>query len=125
MIRPHLVFIDETAVYHQHAAAQRLELHAASAWSAMPRWDYMGIRMTFIAGTAANRRRGSDADQKSHEWRGLPGLHRAMFGPERSSAESIVVVDNVPFHKVAGVEKEAIQAVGASLRYLPPYSPVP
>ena len=29
----------------------------------------------------------------------------------------IVVVDNVPFHKVAGVE-EAIQAVGASLRYL-------
>jgi transposase len=34
----------------------------------------------------------------------------------------IVVVDNVPFHKVAGVE-EAIQAVGASLRYLPKYSP--
>jgi transposase len=33
-----------------------------------------------------------------------------------------VVVDNVPFHKVAGVE-EAIQAVGASLRYLPKYSP--
>ena len=30
----------------------------------------------------------------------------------------IVVVDNVPFHKVAGVE-ETIQAVGASLRYLP------
>jgi transposase len=34
----------------------------------------------------------------------------------------IVVVDNVPFHKVGGVE-EAIQAVGASLRYLPKYSP--
>jgi DDE superfamily endonuclease len=29
----------------------------------------------------------------------------------------IVVVDNVPFHKAAGVE-EAIQAVGASLRFL-------
>ena len=28
----------------------------------------------------------------------------------------------MPFHKVAGVE-EAIRAVGASLRYLPPYSP--
>jgi len=36
--------------------------------------------------------------------------------------KDIVVVDNVPFHKVAGVE-EAIQAVGASLRYLPKYSP--
>jgi transposase len=34
----------------------------------------------------------------------------------------VVVVDNVPFHKVAGVE-DAIQAVGASLRYLPKYSP--
>jgi transposase len=34
----------------------------------------------------------------------------------------IVVIDNVPFHKVAGVE-ELIQAIGASLRYLPQYSP--
>jgi transposase len=34
----------------------------------------------------------------------------------------IVVVDNVSFHKVAGVE-EAILAAGASLRYLPQYSP--
>jgi transposase len=34
----------------------------------------------------------------------------------------IVVVDNVSFHKVVGVE-EAIEAAGASLRYLPPYSP--
>jgi transposase len=34
----------------------------------------------------------------------------------------IVVADNVSFHKVAGVE-EAIRASGASLRYLPQYSP--
>jgi hypothetical protein len=34
----------------------------------------------------------------------------------------IVVIDNVSFHKVSGVE-EAIQAGGASLRYLPQYSP--
>src|SRR3974390_2708197 len=34
----------------------------------------------------------------------------------------IVVADNVSFHKVAGVE-QAIGAVGASLRYLPQYSP--
>jgi transposase len=34
----------------------------------------------------------------------------------------IVVMDNVPFHKVGGVQK-AIEAAGASLRYLPPYSP--
>jgi transposase len=34
----------------------------------------------------------------------------------------IVVIDNVSFHKVAGIE-EAIRAAGAELRYLPPYSP--
>ena len=34
----------------------------------------------------------------------------------------IVVMDNLPAHKVAGV-REAIEAVGASLLYLPPYSP--
>ena len=33
-----------------------------------------------------------------------------------------MVVDNVSFHKVAGVE-ETIQAGGAELRYLPQYSP--
>lgn len=34
----------------------------------------------------------------------------------------IVIADNLPSHKVAGV-KEAIGAKGATLRYLPPYSP--
>ncbi len=34
----------------------------------------------------------------------------------------IVVMDNLSSHKVAGVV-EAIEAVGATVRYLPPYSP--
>jgi transposase len=34
----------------------------------------------------------------------------------------IVVMDNLGSHKVAGV-REAIEAAGAQLRYLPPYSP--
>jgi transposase len=34
----------------------------------------------------------------------------------------IVVMDNLGSHKVAGV-REAIEAAGATLRYLPPYSP--
>ncbi len=34
----------------------------------------------------------------------------------------VVVMDNLASHKVAGV-KEAIEASGASLSYLPPYSP--
>lgn len=38
------------------------------------------------------------------------------------SPGDIVVMDNLNVHKVAGV-REAIEAAGAELRYLPPYSP--
>ena len=36
--------------------------------------------------------------------------------------DDVVVMDNLSAHKVAGV-REAIEAVGASVAYLPPYSP--
>jgi len=36
--------------------------------------------------------------------------------------EDVVIMDNLATHKVAGV-REAIEAVGARLKYLPPYSP--
>ena len=36
--------------------------------------------------------------------------------------DDVVVMDNLPAHKVAGV-RDAIRAAGASLLYLPPYSP--
>jgi transposase len=35
---------------------------------------------------------------------------------------NIVVMDNLAAHKVAGV-RERIESTGATLRYLPPYSP--
>ena len=34
----------------------------------------------------------------------------------------IVIADNLSSHKVSGV-REAIEGVGATMRYLPPYSP--
>ena len=36
--------------------------------------------------------------------------------------DDIVIMDNLPAHKVGGVA-QAIEATGATLRYLPPYSP--
>jgi transposase len=36
--------------------------------------------------------------------------------------EDLVILDNLATHKVVGV-REAIEAAGAKLRYLPPYSP--
>ena len=38
------------------------------------------------------------------------------------SPGDIVILDNLPAHKVTGV-RSAIEAVGAEVRYLPPYSP--
>jgi len=37
-------------------------------------------------------------------------------------ARNTVVMDNLPAHKVAGI-RDAIEATGAKLRLLPPYSP--
>ena len=44
-----------------------------------------------------------------------------VLAPELRKDE-VVVMDNLPAHKVAGV-REAVRAVGAGLLYLPPYSP--
>jgi len=44
-----------------------------------------------------------------------------VLAPTLSDGD-IVVMDNLASHKVAGV-REAIEATGARLLYLPPYSP--
>lgn len=46
---------------------------------------------------------------------------RQFLAPQLSLGD-VVVMDNLAAHKVAGVS-EAIAAVGASILYLPPYSP--
>jgi transposase len=44
-----------------------------------------------------------------------------VLAPTLSKGD-VVVMDNLPAHKAAGV-RQAIEATGAKLRYLPPYSP--
>ena len=44
-----------------------------------------------------------------------------MLAPKLEPGD-IVIMDNLPAHKVQGV-RQAIEAKGAELRYLPPYSP--
>ena len=50
----------------------------------------------------------------------LAYVHQALV-PTLAEGD-IVIVDNLGSHKVAGV-REAIEAAGATLMYLPPYSP--
>ena len=44
-----------------------------------------------------------------------------ILAPELTAGD-VVIMDNLPAHKVQGV-REAIEAVGATLMYLPAYSP--
>lgn len=46
---------------------------------------------------------------------------RQVLIPELTPGD-VVIMDNLPAHKVAGV-REAIETAGANLIYLPPYSP--
>lgn len=115
----HLVFIDETAVTTNmlrlngwNPRGERLVSDAP-----MGHWDTVtfiaGLRQTgVVAPMLIKGAMNGEAFLAYIEQCLVPTLKR----------RDIVAVDNVPFHKVAGVE-EAIQAVGASLRYLPPYSP--
>jgi transposase len=114
-----LVFIDETAVTTNmvrlngwNPRGERLVADAP-----MGKWE----TVTFIAGLRQN---GIVAPMLM---RGAMNGEAFLAYVEQCLApilkrRDIVVIDNVSFHKVAGV-REAIEAARASLRYLPQYSP--
>src|ERR1700738_3452389 len=115
----HLVFIDETAVTTNMLRLNGWNPRGVRLVSDAPmgHWDTVtfiaGLRQTgVVAPMLIKGAMNGEAFLAYIEQCLVPTLKR----------RDIVVVDNVPFHKVAGGE-EAIQAVGASLRYLPPYSP--
>jgi transposase len=115
----HLVFIDETAVTTNMVRLNGWGPRGERVVGDVPMGQWETV--TFIAGF---RQAGIVA----------PMLIKGAMNGEAFLAyiehclvptlkrRDIVVIDNVSFHKVAGVE-EAIQAAGAELRYLPPYSP--
>ena len=114
-----LVFIDETAI-----TTNMVRLNGWSpcgerlvADAPMGHWETVtfiaGLRQTgIVAPMVIKGAMNGDAFLAYIEQCLAPTLKRG----------DIVVADNVSFHKVAGVEA-AIAAVGASLRYLPQYSP--
>src|SRR3954452_786117 len=70
---------------------------------------------------ACRRRCRADAARWSDGSPCLPRLRPAGAGPQLRPGDT-VVMDNLPAHKGGGVRK-AIAAAGATLLYLPPYSP--
>ena len=115
----HLVFIDETAV--------TTNMVRLNGWSPcgerlvgdvpMGHWETVtfiaGFRRTgIVAPMLINGAMNGEAFRAYIEQVLVPTLKR----------RDVVIIDNVSFHKVAGVD-EAIRAAGAELRYLPQYSP--
>jgi hypothetical protein len=89
----HLVFIDETSV----------NTNMTRAYGRGPEGERVIGRVPFAA------------------WKTLTFV-AALRCEGMTAPMLIVVMDNVPSHKVDGVQA-AIEAAGATLRYLPPYSP--
>ena len=114
-----LVFIDETGAKTNMArlrgrGPRGRRLHAAVPWG---HWK----TTTFVAGL---RRDGLTAPMLlDGPMNGVAfrAYVEQVLAPSLRPGD-IVVMDNLPSHKVAGV-RQAIKAAGAFLLYLPPYSP--
>jgi len=115
----HLVFIDETAVttnmLRLNGWSRRGERLISDA--PMGHWE----TVTFIAGLRRTRIVAPMLIKGAMNGEAFLAYIVQCLVPTLNRRD-IVVVDNVSFHKVDGV-KEAIQAAGARLRYLPQYSP--
>ena len=114
-----LVFLDETRQHHQSASAVR----PGTARRARPRPRPL---RALADQHVARRGAGHGADRtgglrRRDRWRELPHLHRPDPGAD-PAARRHRHCDNLGAHKVAGIQR-ALQAAGATLWYVPPYSP--
>ena len=114
-----LVFIDETGASTKMARLRGRAPRGARCRAAIPHGHWKTT--TLVAAlrlegmTAAMVIDGAMNGEAFRAW------VRHMLAPSLR-AGYIVVMDNLPAHKVAGV-REMIEAAGARLLYLPPYSP--
>lgn len=113
------VFIDETGASTKMARLRGRALRGERCRASIPHGHWKTT--TF---TAALRLDGLAApmilDGPMHGAAFRAYVEQALV-PELKPGD-VVVMDNLPAHKVAGV-REAIEAAGARLLYLPPYSP--
>jgi transposase len=114
-----LVFIDETS-----ANTRMVRLHGRCARGErlvdqVPQGHWKTI--TFVAALRRHGMRASRTIDGAMTGRRFLAYVERCLAPTLKQNE-IVMIDNLPAHKAAGV-REAIEARGATLRYLPKYSP--
>ena len=114
-----LVFIDETAVSTNMARLSGRAARGVRVIGRVPLGEWKTI--TFVAAlrhnglTAPMVIEGPMTGEVFHAY-----VEQCLVPTLRRN--DIVVIDNLQAHKVAGI-KEAIEKAGASVRYLPKYSP--
>jgi transposase len=115
-----LVFVDETCastkmtrLYGRCPRGERLV--APVPWG---HWK----TTTFVGALRQDGLVAPCAFDGADERREVPRLDRAV-PRSRAQAQRFVILDNLSSHKVEGATRTAIENAGASLRYLPAYSP--
>ena len=115
----HLVFVDETAANTKMVRLSGRCPRGERLIGRVPQGHWKTI--TFVA---ALRRRGMRApctlDGSMNGSKFLAYVEQCLAPTLKP--DDIVVIDNLPAHKASGI-REAIEARGATLRYLPQYSP--
>jgi transposase len=114
-----LVFVDETGASTKMARLYGRALRGERCRSGVPHGHWKTT--TFTAGlrlTGFTAPMVLDGPMRGEVFRAWT----EQFLAPTLSAGDVVIMDNLPAHKVTGV-REAIEQAGARLLYLPPYSP--
>ena len=114
-----LVFIDETGARTNMARLRGRSLKGQRLPAAIP-WGHWKTT-TFVAGLRTTGVTAPMVLDGAMNGAAFKAYVEQILTPSLATGD-IVVMDNLPSHKVAGV-REAIRATGAFLLYLPPYSP--
>jgi transposase len=114
-----LVFLDETGATTNMARTHGRSPKGERCVGAVPHGHWQTT--TFIAGLRVNALTAPMVLDGPMDGGAFLGYVRQFLCPTLKPGD-LVIADNLPSHKVAGV-RHAIEAAGATLRYLPPYSP--
>jgi transposase len=114
-----LVFVDETGASTKMARRYGRSLRGERCVASVPHGHWKTT--TFVAGLRLSGLTASMTLDGAMDGVAFVAWVEQMLAPTLKTGD-IVIMDNLPAHKATAV-RVAIEAVGAELRYLPPYSP--
>ena len=115
----HLVFVDETAANTKMVRLSGRCRRGERLIGRVPQGHWKTI--TFVAALRRNGMRAPCTFDGSMNGTKFVAYVKQCLAPTLKRKDN-VIIDNLPAHKVPGI-RETIEARGATLRYLPQYSP--